>query len=85
MKIKIEMELSEFEEFMCYRINASLFLNKEKELRNELGGELESLAGCALDAIEETSETQPKFPPVYVIKDQTAAAVLVAKAAEVFS
>lgn len=85
MKIKIEMELSEFEEFMLYRKRASLFLEKEKEIRNELGGKLERLAGCALEAIVETSETRPNSPPVWEIKDQAAAAVLVAKAVDVFS
>lgn len=80
MKINVEMDMREFEHFMLYRKNATIFQQKEKELRSELGEKLEKIANLVYDALVENGNDEVHFS----IKDQKKAIALWQAASDVF-
>lgn len=75
MKIRVTMTEDEFAEFTEWRKDKTA---SEKALQ-EVGEELEKLAGLAIKALEEYREADE---PVYKIRSQEDAAKLVEKAAD---
>lgn len=77
MKIKVSMTEDEFSEFMAWRKDKTA---SERALQ-EVGRELEKLAGMVIKTLEECGETDE---PEYRIGSQEDAAKLVAAATDAF-
>lgn len=80
MKINVEMDINEFEHFILYKKNATIFQQKEKELERELGRKLEKMANLVYDTLIEDRDAEVHFS----IKDQKKAIALWKEASDVF-